>query len=52
MRHATVIRSRDNPVLKRAGAVLAGRPRLVYRLRRNPLFDAWRSSGLPDTGSV
>ncbi len=36
----------------RTGAVLAGPPRLVYNLRRNPIFDDWRTSGLPDQGSV
>ncbi|MEN8006624.1 MAG: T9SS type A sorting domain-containing protein [Candidatus Krumholzibacteriota bacterium] len=34
------------------GAVLAGPPRLHYNLRRNTLFDAYRTSGLPDVGSV
>jgi hypothetical protein len=36
----------------RSGAVLAGPPALHYRLKRNAQFDAWRSSGLPDEGSV
>ncbi|MFO7608940.1 MAG: hypothetical protein R6X35_07055, partial [Candidatus Krumholzibacteriia bacterium] len=36
----------------RSGAVLAAAPRLRYRLQRNPVFDAWRTAGLPDRGSV
>jgi hypothetical protein len=36
----------------RAGAALSELPRLHYRLRPNPLFDAYRTSGLPLTGSV
>ena len=32
--------------------MLAGAPRLQYRLQRNPVFDAWRTAGLPDRGSV
>ncbi len=34
------------------GAVLDGPPQLHYLLRRNPLFDPWRTAGLPDQGSV
>lgn len=36
----------------RSGAVLAGPPRLQYLLQRNTIFDAWRTAGLPDRGSV
>ncbi len=36
----------------RAGAVLVEAPRMHWRLQRNPVFDAVRSSGLPDVGSV
>ena len=36
----------------RSGAVLAAAPRLHYRLQRNPVFDAWRTAGLPDLGWV
>jgi len=31
---------------------LLAAPRLAYRLVRNPVFDPWRSSGLPELGSV
>ncbi len=34
------------------GAVLASPPQLHYKLRRNTLFDPYRTSGLPDIGSV
>ncbi len=37
---------------QRAGATLVGVPRLHWSLKRNPLFDAYRSSGLPDQGSI
>jgi len=36
----------------RTGSVLAGDPRLHYKLAANPLFDSYRSSGLPNTGFV
>ena len=36
----------------REGAALVGAPRLHWKLKRNPLFDPFRSSGLPDVGSV
>ena len=36
----------------RPGAVLIGPPVLHYRLLRNPVFDPWRTSGLPDAGAV
>jgi hypothetical protein len=39
-----------NPM--REGAELVGLPRLHYNLQRNPVFDPYRSSGLPDRGSV
>lgn len=39
-------------VTVRAGAVMADPPRLHYRLKRNPVFDGVRTSGLPDLGSV
>ena len=39
-------------VFARPGGVLTARPRLHYRLLRNPVFDAVRSSGLPDVGAV
>ncbi|MFO7607874.1 MAG: FlgD immunoglobulin-like domain containing protein [Candidatus Krumholzibacteriia bacterium] len=35
-----------------AGAALTGAPELHWRLQRNPLFDPWRSAGLPDQGSA
>ncbi|MBE0565611.1 MAG: hypothetical protein IH621_06640, partial [Krumholzibacteria bacterium] len=35
-----------------AGAELTGAPELHWRLRRNPVFDPWRSAGLPDQGSA
>ncbi len=38
--------------LVRAGSVLAEPPRLHWRLRPNPVFDAVRTSGLPLVGSV
>ena len=37
---------------QREGAALVGLPRLHWSLKRNPLFDAYRTSGLPDQGSV
>jgi hypothetical protein len=36
----------------RTGATLNGRPRLYYKLNPNPLFNAYRTSGLPLQGSV
>ncbi|HPF70211.1 MAG TPA: hypothetical protein PLQ13_06020, partial [Candidatus Krumholzibacteria bacterium] len=36
----------------RSGAVLTGAPRLYYRLQANPVFDPYRSAGLPDDGWV
>ena len=36
----------------RAGAVLTGPPLMHYRLRPNPVFDPFRTSGLPLTGAV
>jgi hypothetical protein len=34
------------------GAVLTSVPRMHYLLQRNPLFDPYRTSGLPDEGDV
>ena len=34
------------------GAALTGPPQMHYSLHRNPLFDAWRTAGLPDQGSL
>jgi hypothetical protein len=39
-------------VAMRQGATLIASPELHYRLTRNPIFDPWRSSGLPDEGIV
>ncbi|HPF69911.1 MAG TPA: T9SS type A sorting domain-containing protein [Candidatus Krumholzibacteria bacterium] len=39
-------------VPSRAGAVLAGLPRCYYNLQANPVFDAYRTSGLPNQGYV
>ncbi len=36
----------------RPGAVLSGLPTLHYRLLPNPVFDPYRTSGLPNTGVV
>jgi len=36
----------------REGAALVGMPRLHWNLKRNPLFDAYRTAGLPDQGWV
>lgn len=36
----------------RSGAVLDGPPLLHYRLDPNPVFDAYRSSGMPNAGTV
>lgn len=36
----------------RTGAVMVGDPRMHYRLKANPAFDAYRSSSLPAVGSV
>jgi hypothetical protein len=39
-------------VVTRAGAALTGNPRMYYTLKRNPIFDPYRTSGLPDQGFV
>lgn len=39
-------------VVLREGATLAGPPQLNYRLKANPVFDPYRTSGLPATGAV
>ncbi len=39
-------------VVTRDGAAMTGNPRLYYRLFANPVFDAYRTSGLPNAGSV
>lgn len=36
----------------RTGSNLAGMPKLVYKLKPNPIFDAYRTSGLPNEGWV
>jgi len=36
----------------RVGAVLVGAPEIHYRLLPNPVFDPYRTSGLPNTGAV
>ena len=36
----------------RTGSVLAGHPRMYYKLQPNPLFDPYRTSGLPNEGFV
>ncbi len=36
----------------RTGATLQGAPKLFYKLEPNPLFDAFRTSGLPNEGFV
>jgi hypothetical protein len=36
----------------RSGSNLLGMPLLHYKLRRNPLFNPYRTSGLPDEGDV
>jgi hypothetical protein len=36
----------------RKGAVLNDRPRMYYKLKPNPLFDPYRTSGLPNAGFV
>jgi TrmH family RNA methyltransferase len=46
MRHATVIRSRDNPALKRAGAVLAGKAAGSLLLEGDRLVAEGRAAGL------
>jgi hypothetical protein len=38
--------------ITRTGSTLQGVPRLHYRLRPNPLFDAYRTSGRPNDGFV
>ncbi len=38
--------------ITRAGAVLAGKPRMYYHLKANPVFDAYRTSGLANIGFV
>jgi hypothetical protein len=35
-----------------SGAQLTGNPRMYYSLKRNPIFDQYRTSGLPDQGYV
>lgn len=39
-------------VAVRTGSVLNGTPRMYYSLKRNPLFNPYRTSGLPDAGFV
>ncbi len=39
-------------VVARNGADVLGPPRMHYRLRANPVFDTYRTSGLPAIGSV
>lgn len=39
-------------VPQRTGATLVGQPRLHWSLQRNPLFDPYRTAGLPDLGST
>jgi hypothetical protein len=39
-------------VVTREGAVLTGNPVMHYKLMPNPLFDAYRTSGLPNEGFV
>jgi TrmH family RNA methyltransferase len=46
MQHAAVIRSRDNPVLKRAGAVQAGRASDAILLEGERLVDEARAAGM------
>jgi hypothetical protein len=41
-----------NIVPTRSGAYFDGKPLMHYRLKRNPVFDLYRSSGLPDEGQV
>ena len=36
----------------RPGAVLVDRPKLHYKLKANPLFDSYRTAGLPNQGFV
>ena len=38
--------------VSRVGAALTGRPHISYTLKRNPIFDPYRTSGLPDQGFV
>jgi len=47
MQHADVIRSRDNPALKRAGAVQAGKARDAILLEGERLVAEARAAGLP-----
>ncbi len=37
---------------QRSGATLVGLPRMYWSLQRNPDFDPYRTSGLPDQGSI
>ncbi|MBE0564828.1 MAG: hypothetical protein IH621_02650 [Krumholzibacteria bacterium] len=37
---------------QREGAALVGMPRLHWSLQRNPLFDPYRTAGLPDQGWI
>jgi len=39
-------------VVVRQGAALTGNPRMYYKLFANPVFDAYRTSGLPNEGYV
>ena len=39
-------------VVTRDGAVLNALPRMYYKLQANPVFDAYRTSGLPNEGFV
>ncbi|MBU8870892.1 MAG: hypothetical protein KOO60_08550 [Gemmatimonadales bacterium] len=39
-------------VAQRAGSTLNGMPRMYYKLKANSVFDPYRSSGLPSSGSV
>ncbi len=41
-----------NAAAVRTGTQLVGNPELVYRLKANPIFDPWRTSGLPTSGRV
>ena len=39
-------------VVVRQGAAMTGNPRMYYKLFANPVFDAYRTSGLPNEGYV
>ncbi len=41
-----------NVAVVRTGATLQGLPKMYYKLKPNHLFDAYRTSGLPNTGFV